>query len=49
MRGDAGDIAARPVEARDETEFDRVAGGAEDDRNCRGRGLAACAAVPTAR
>src|SRR5262249_31393089 len=32
----AGDIAAGPVEARDQTRFDRVRTDAEDDRNCRG-------------
>ena len=36
---DTGDVAARPVEAGDETSLDRVAAGAEDDRNCRGRGF----------
>src|SRR5262249_998325 len=34
--GDAGDIATRPVEAGDETGFDRVYATAEDDWNGRG-------------
>jgi len=37
--GDAGDVAARPVEARDQTQLDRVGARAEDNRNCRGRPL----------
>ena len=37
--GDAGDVAARPVEARDQAEPHRIAGGREHDRNGRGRGL----------
>src|SRR5262249_28775423 len=36
---DAGDVAAGPVEAGDEAERDRVAAGAEDDRDGGGRGL----------
>jgi hypothetical protein len=37
--GDAGNDAAGPIEARDQTELDRVTAGAEDNRNGRGRGL----------
>ena len=37
--GDAGDVAARPVEAGDEAELDRIAAGLEHDRNRRGRRL----------
>jgi hypothetical protein len=36
---DAGDVAARSVEARNETVLNRVIAGPEDDRNGRGRGL----------
>ena len=36
---DTGDIAARPVEAGDEAEFDRVAAAYEDDRDRRSRRL----------
>src|SRR5262245_24559287 len=42
LRGEearAGDVAARPVEAGDEAERDRVAAGAEDDRDGGGRGF----------
>ena len=35
----AGHVAARPGEAGDKAEFDRVVGDAEDDRNGRGRSL----------
>ena len=34
---DPSDVAAGPVEARNETDADRVVGGSEDDRDCRGR------------
>jgi hypothetical protein len=37
--GDAGGVAARPVESRDKTGSDRVNAGHEDDRNGRGRCL----------
>ncbi len=37
--GDAGDVAARPVQAGDEAELDRIGGGFEHDRNSRGRFL----------
>jgi hypothetical protein len=49
--GDTGDVAARPVEAGDEAELDRIAGGYEDDRDRRSRRLAtiaervSCAAI----
>ena len=36
--GDAGDVAAGPIEAGDEAGH-RVGAGDEHDRNCRGRGL----------
>src|SRR5262245_6540994 len=36
---DTGDVAARSVQAGDEAKLDRVAAGAEDDRNCRGAGF----------
>ena len=36
---DSGDVAARPVEAGDEADPDRVAAEREDNRNRRGRGL----------
>ena len=32
---DPGDVAARPVEAGDEAEFDRIVADPEDDRDCR--------------
>jgi hypothetical protein len=35
--GDAGDVAARPVETGDEAKLNRVAAACEDDRDCRGR------------
>ena len=35
--GGAGDVAARPVEARDQSVLDRIAAGLEHDRNGRGR------------
>src|SRR5262245_12923982 len=38
-RIDARDVAARPIEAGDEAERDRVAAGAEDDRDGGGRGF----------
>jgi hypothetical protein len=34
-----GDVAARPVEAGNQTRLDRVPAAAEDDRNCRRRGF----------
>src|SRR5262245_55086448 len=37
--GETGDVAARPIEARDETGLDRVYAGREDDRDRRGRGF----------
>src|SRR5262245_65381998 len=37
--GDAGDVAARPVKARDETSLDRIERCDEDNGHCRGRGL----------
>ena len=37
--GDAGNVAARPVEAGDQTVLDRIAAGLEHDRNRRGRRL----------
>ena len=37
--GHARDVAARPVEAGDKSELDRVAADLEDNRNCRGRRL----------
>ena len=37
--GYAREIAARPVEAGDKSDLDRVAAGGEDDRNRRGRCL----------
>jgi hypothetical protein len=36
---DAGDVAARSVEARNETVSNRLIAGPEDDRNGRSRGL----------
>jgi hypothetical protein len=36
---DTGEVAARPIEARDQTGLDRVVASAEDDRNLRGRGF----------
>src|SRR5262245_5034856 len=36
---DTGDVTARSVQAGDEAKIDRVAAGAEDDRNCRGAGF----------
>ena len=36
QEGDAGDVAARPVEARDETSRNRIAADHEDDRDRRG-------------
>src|SRR5262245_58083217 len=36
---DTGDVAARLVEAGDETSLDRIEAAAEDDRNGRGRGF----------
>ena len=36
VEGRTRDIAARPVEAGDEAELHRIAGGREDDWNCRG-------------
>jgi hypothetical protein len=36
---DTGDVAARPVEAGDEAELNRVASAYEDDRHRRGCGL----------
>src|SRR5262245_11003299 len=36
---DSGNVATWPVEAGDEAKVDRVASGAEDDRNGGGRGL----------
>jgi hypothetical protein len=36
---DSGRVAARPVEAGDETKLDRVHSNAKDDRDRRGRGL----------
>jgi hypothetical protein len=36
---DAGDVAAGLIEAGDETQPDRIAAGAEDNGNCRGRRL----------
>src|SRR5262249_36772548 len=49
--GDAGDVAARPIEAGDEAHLDRVAGGVENNWNrrrrcpCRERRRAAMAAT----
>jgi hypothetical protein len=37
--GDTGDVAARPVEAGDEAELDRIASAYEDDRDRRSRRL----------
>src|SRR5262249_46113160 len=37
--GGAGDVAARPVKARDETSLDRIERCDEDNGNCRGSGL----------
>src|SRR6516164_7028985 len=37
--GDAGDVATRPVKARDETSLDRIECCDEDNGNCRGRDL----------
>ena len=39
QEGDARDVAARPVEAGDKAELDRVAADREDDRDRRGRRL----------
>ena len=36
---DTGDVAARSIEAGDETSLDRIGAGQEHDRNCRGRSL----------
>ena len=37
--GYASHIAARPIEAGDKSDLDRITSDAEDDRNCRRRGL----------
>ena len=37
--GDTGDVAARPVEAGNEAELDRVTAACEDDRDRRSRRL----------
>ncbi len=39
QRGDTGDVAARPAQAVDQTERDRVGAGGEHDRNARRRRL----------
>ena len=39
FNGHAGDVAARPVQAGDEADLDRVAANHEDDRNGCGRRL----------
>jgi hypothetical protein len=45
----AGDVAARPVEAGDETEFDGIAAAAEYNRNGLGRSLGGGSRNPAAR
>jgi hypothetical protein len=36
---DTGHVAAGPRQACDQTELDRIVADAENNRNCRGRGL----------